>query len=145
MAINHDHRFTPQLVEACSAIMKSEELGALAKWIQISDVLMVNHIISERKLHVGEVLVSPSNKGGLGINAFNVHKNLKIITDIGTDKRALHKATCFEMHPEKGAASIEFNKRLIAAAQGLLAPLTVQDNQRLIERPHRSLEHPTTG
>ena len=67
----------------------------------------------------------PDNRGGAGLNAYDVHKNLATIKQIGADSEAVHRATCLEMAPagEMRDKQLLFNQGLIDRANGLLAPL----------------------
>ena len=68
----------------------------------------------------------PSNRGGLGLNPHNVHRNLRIIAKVGGDGSKLVGATAFELSGNKKTRQMQvaFNRNLIQQARGLLAPPT---------------------
>ena len=69
--------------------------------------------------------VHKANRGGLGLNPYNVHKNAANIITVGADRKALGNALACELapagHPKRGE-HIQFNVRLIEKSYGLLAP-----------------------
>ena len=101
-----DHRFTPEIVEQCTAILREDSMGALGKWNKIKKILEAANIITKRSLRISQVFVSPRNRGGTGINAYNVHRLLSLMIEAGVDLELLRKATCFEVNPSAGHLQI---------------------------------------
>lgn len=71
------------------------------------------------------VLVHPDNRGKLGLNPFNVHRNGAFIKRVGADRTQLTQATAFELSPmePKRSQQLKMNSDLISRSAGLLAPL----------------------
>ena len=87
-----DARFTPELIEWVDDIIEGKG-GSLTRWNKIWKRLSQAHITYKLKLSVWEVMVHPDNRGGLGVNTFDVHKILATIKQIGADPAAVHRAT----------------------------------------------------
>ena len=120
-----DSRITQQLVNTVQAIIDGPG-GSLTKWKRVMAELHKVNIPYTQHLSISEVMVHPENRGGLGLNTFNVHENLRAIKEIGADREAVHRATCFEMAPvgPDREAQIAFNNQLIERSSGQLAPLS---------------------
>lgn len=58
----------------------------------IMDLLEEQKISYKKPLEVEEIQVHPANRGGLGLNAFNAHRNGASIKSIGVDPDELAKA-----------------------------------------------------
>ena len=84
------------------------------------------------------MVVHPKNRGGLGLNAFNVDENGVVIMTIGCDADALRKSVCWEMpvDPEARAKVIKFNEKLIELSNGLLAQLTGSERYQTTSTSH---------
>ena len=94
-------------------------------WLDVLDILAKENITRRMKLNVDEVMVHSKNRGGIGVNHFNVHRNGARIVSIGIDPQELAKAVCFLMPPGPAKRQqIAFNQRLIDRSKGMLAPLT---------------------
>ena len=106
--------------------LEPDDIAILSKWNQVIMVLTDHGIAYERTLHVSELFVHPCNRGGLGLNQFNVHANMRTISHIGADISKLIGCACFEMSndPVTREMQIEFNADLIEQSQGMLAPAT---------------------
>ena len=112
--------------------------GALTKWNKIVTILRQKYISYKRLLRNVEVIVHPRNRGGLGVNAHNVHKNFAAIKAVGCDKEHLKKATAFELAPDPPAQgdAVEFNKLLVLRSGRLLAPLFGQERYVSVSCSH---------
>ena len=68
-------------------------------------------------------MVHWSNRDGLGLNAYNVHKNGGKIAGVGADLSELASPTAFELAPAGPTREkqLAFNDALIAASGGYLA------------------------
>ena len=64
------------------------------------ELLMENGIGRDVVMKPEEVLVHPSNRGGLLVNAYNAHKNGSMVRRVGANKKELHGAVCMEMSPD---------------------------------------------
>ena len=91
-----DQRFTPIVVTEGSTALNVKG-GALTKWNAFLGVMFKHSLAYKRTCSVDELAVHMANRGGLGLNAHNVHRNLAVIKSIGADREYLKKATAFEM------------------------------------------------
>ena len=80
-----DDRYTPELIAEINFVLESKG-GSLTKWNQIIKKLLSHKIAYKRIVKISEVMVHPKNRGGLGLNAHNVHRTLAIIVSVGADK-----------------------------------------------------------
>ena len=119
-----DSRVSPQLYKTVNDIIHGKG-GSLTKWNKVMKELWAANIPYKSKLTAWDILVHQENRGGLGLNAYQVHEILRTIKEIGADLEAVHRATCFEMPPPgpKRDALVAFNASLIERAAGILAKL----------------------
>lgn len=106
-----------------------DEMSLLAKWGLIKKMLVDANVAYFMEIHAGTILCHPKNRGGLGINHHNAHKNGATIVHVGADQDELTKATCFELsrNTAKRASQIGFNETMVAASEGMLAPVSGQE------------------
>ncbi len=134
--------FDPNMVAMINAILKdsSEDVGALTKWNQILRILFEYRIPYKRMVKLCELLVHPKNRGGLGLNAHDAHEILAKVKRVGADLEHLRKACAFEMSPlgVVRQSQIDFNKKLVASSQGLLAPVTGEERLLTVACSHFS-------
>ena len=90
---------TPSDIENNQALLSQDEkeVGVLALWRDIEEVLLNCGSACKREIHSDEIMCHPDNRGGMGINWYNAHRNLRLIKSVGVDIAKLTDATCFEM------------------------------------------------
>ena len=134
-----DARFNAGMISKINEIRQSK-VGTLTKWNDILKILVVAKIAYSRHVKINELLVHPKNRGGLGLNAHNVHQTMQDVKTAGADTDHLRKATAFEMYPmgPEKEAQLEFNSRLITLADGLLAPMTGDEKLLTVACSHFS-------
>ena len=95
-------------------------------WAEAAACLKKHGLMYERLLHTDEVFVHPDNRGKLGLNHHNVHRNIGKIKKVGGDGSKLVGATCFELSCETATRDrqVKFNLKLITQSNGMLAPAT---------------------
>ena len=137
-AAQADTRFTSEIIAKINSIMNNEKFGDLAKWNKVLSIFKEAKIAYSRNAKITEVLVSPKNRDGLGLNAYNVHECLATVLAIGTGHEHLREATAFEMCAVGGLRDeqITFNRQLISAAGGLLADLSGEERLCSISCSH---------
>ena len=107
-----------EVVQKMQAILAKtlEEMAVSSKWTAIVD-LLVEHKVAYtlKEVPPTEFLVHPQNRGKLGINAYNAHRNGSVIYKIGADLQLLGKATAFELSHEEGPrnTALNFNRQLV--------------------------------
>jgi hypothetical protein len=109
------------------SIMDDNAMPILSGLQKIMQLCVKHKVGWYAKHHPSEVACHESNRGRLGINPHNAHRNGARMHKIGCDPKLLEASACmFEMSrdPETKARQIAFNERLIAISGGLLAPLT---------------------
>ena len=121
--------YSKPLVDQVQAIIDGVNQGKVAPlsgYNDIADILKAQNIAKVQNLAVDAVLCHPSNRDTLGLNAWNVHRNGHMISQVGCDMNELQKAACFELcplNPKKGE-QIAWNEKMVASAAGLLAPVS---------------------
>ena len=117
----------PESLITCVDILIDGPRGCKAKWLDVKDCLLENGVTHyEEGVKSDELMVSSYNRGGLGVNAHDVHRQLLTIMNGGADPEKLLDATSHELAqsgPER-ERELEFNRKLIANSKGMLAPLT---------------------
>ena len=117
---------------------RKEMLGPTLHFWDIWNILEKNDGAKIVKLHSKRVVTHPSNRGTLGLNGHNCHRNGREIDKVGIDLNELNKACAFEMCPfePKRSEQINFNKKVIAQAKGLLADLNGKEDSMSIGTGH---------
>ena len=115
-----------------------EEAAILTKWNMVVKCLMDAGVACMRKVHPSELFCHPRNRGGLGLNHYNVHKNMRTIAHIGADESQLAGHACFEISTKEHIREkqIAFNLRLIKQAAGLLAGPTGKERYLTVGGGH---------
>ena len=126
------HTWLPTLIKAVQDIIDECRSGARAPISSPEDILEIlfeNQIARHEVVHHDLVFVHPSNRGGLGLNPFNAHRNGATMKTVGCDPKELDKSMVMEMSPVETLMSkqIHFNKRLIKASKGMLAQPTQRE------------------
>jgi hypothetical protein len=121
-----------QLVGQIKAIVRQDNavMGPLAKYNGIKTLLLEAKVGYYAELHVGTILVHPSNRGKTGLSHHNAHKNGLKIYNVGADLDLLKQACCQEMHPagsSKHEEQVLGNKKLVDASNRMLAPVTGEE------------------
>ena len=120
-SITFDPEFEKQLTELLDRVMPVNQ-----KWLACCKLLKDFKI--SYKLEKGlpkDFLVHLANRGGLGLNWHNAHKNGAVIFSVGADKSQLQAAFAFELGPSgtKRDQHMQFNLKLVEKSNGLLAPV----------------------
>ena len=112
-------------IDAVNVLMKKKtsEMPLNTQWSEILKVFADHKVSYKLKAHSGMILVHPRNRGGLGLNWHNAHRNGRKIVGVGGDLAELKNAICFELSTNTLIRNeqIDFNKELVKSANGLLA------------------------
>ena len=127
------HGYRPSLVKTVQLLIDGARDGTLAPitaYEDICDILRDEHIMVERTLDTDEVLVHTANRGTLGLNGYNVHRNGFELTKVGCDPKEMNKAAAFERSPlePKKSEQLGYNEKQIDLSRGMLAPLTGKES-----------------
>ena len=84
------------------------------------------------------VMVHPANRSGFGINAHNSHRIGALIKRVGADFDELKSCWLFEVSgvPKQREAQLDFNEKLVRAADGKLAPLNSAEKFLSVSKSH---------
>ena len=95
--------------------LPDKECAIGTRWAKIAEAMVKHGVSYERILHPRECFVHPHNRGKLGLNQHNVHRNLRLISKVGADGSKLVGATAFELSGEEKSRKqqIAFNTNLI--------------------------------
>ena len=135
------HGYSGQLLHDVQHIIDAVNRGELAPNIAHGDTsaMLTEHgIVKNKVLQVDELGVHPSNRGRLGLNGHNVHRNGHEVDKVGCDLKELNKAAAFELcslQPRRGE-QLAYNQKIIAGSKGLLAPLTGQESHLTVGTGH---------
>ncbi len=135
------HGYPPALVEKVERIIDAANVGDMppnTAYEDICELLFERGILKEKVLTVEEVMCHMTNRGTLGLNGHNVHKNGHEVDTVGCDLKELNKAACFEVCPLEPKRSEQFgwNQRLIDLNHGLLAPLFGKEHAMSVGTGH---------
>ncbi len=127
------HGIPPPLVREVQGMIDQWSKGELAPNTaneDIWDILVSNELGKVKLLHTDEVMCHMANRGTLGLNGHNVHRNGNDIDAVGCDPKLLNSAAAFEVCPFEPLRSQQFvyNRQLVAQAKGLLADLTGREH-----------------
>ena len=120
----HAHGYAAQLVHDVQAIIDDTNRGGIAPntaYEDISSMLTEHGIVKDKVLQVDELGVHPSNRGRLGLNGHNVHRNGHGVDRVGCDLKELSKAAAFELCPlqPRRGEQLAFNPKGHHGQQGL--------------------------
>ena len=120
---------TKQPVQRSSAMLTSSaqadlekilasDLGQLAKWQKIQKKLLDSDLAWYTVLSCDQLAVHPCNRGGSGVQPFEVHKKREMIVKNGADLGLLASSVCFELSPAeaKRQEQMHFNQALVNAS-----------------------------
>ena len=112
---------TPSVQADLEKILASD-LGQLAKWQKIQKKLLDSDLAWYTVLSCDQLAVHPCNRGGSGVQPFEVHKKGEMIVKNGGDLGLLASSVCFELSPAeaKRQEQMHFNQALVNASDGLL-------------------------
>jgi len=122
--------FYPQeLVDFISERIEMHRNGKLAPitaWKDCVDRLSKEKVAKQIVAEADDFIIHPSNRSGLGVNAYNVHRVGAMLRQIGVDPAELEKAVAFERMPTDPMKSsqVTFTQKLISSSKGMLAPMT---------------------
>ena len=135
------HGYSTVLVMNIQSILdraNKGEVPPITAYEDIWAILLDQKIVKEIDLPVDEIGCHPSNRGQLGLNGFNVHRNGREIDLVGVDLNELKKSACFELCPLEPQKSfqIKFNQSLVDKAKGLIAPLNGREDKLSVGTGH---------
>ena len=89
-------------------------------------------------MHVKDIMCHTANRGSLGLNGYNVHRNGHEVDKIGVDMKELGKARRFEVCPLEPtkSAQVNFNARIVEKTKGLLADLSGSETKLSVGTGH---------
>lgn len=91
---------TPELQTSLSNALKDTSKGIMGRWKTVLDVLLPSNVAYKAKVAPGHLLVHPQNRGGSGIQPFNMHQKGAKIVACGANFDLLIGSVAFEMNPE---------------------------------------------
>jgi hypothetical protein len=108
------------------ALKKSSTVELNIKVDKILQALIAQNVAYYTTALPEAFLVHPSNRGGLMLNHFDVHDKGNTMLKIGVQLSKLVESVAFEISndPIKRAHQLARNKDLVAASNGMLAPVT---------------------
>ena len=123
------HGYSPSLVAEIQAIIDDARDGKIPPNTAYEDIcerLIEKQVVTEEVLTCDKVACHPSNRSGMGLNGYNVHRNGAEVDRVGVDFKELNKAAAFQICPiePKKSEQLNWNRELAKSSKGLLAPLT---------------------
>lgn len=128
----------PAVKSEIEAIIASSA-GLLARWQKVQQKLVEVGLAWHAILTCDQLAVHPSNRGGSGVQPYEVHRKGEAIVAMGADMSMLGSAVCTELCPNisQRDAQISFNKKLVTASEGLLA-WTGKERYATLSKSHTS-------
>ena len=96
------HGFSDEIVNEVQLLIDFDPkcFGALQAWLSIVDVFRKNGIgHDEENVCADDCIVHTDNRGGLGLNAYDAHRNGDTALLAGADPQELAKALSIELCP----------------------------------------------
>ena len=116
-------------------IMESKS-GIMLQWKGIQKILLQNGLAYTQEISPDFFLVHPMNRGGTGINGYNMHSKGALICSTGADLSQLEGSVAFEMNPMKNKSQVAFTAALAKQAEGLIAYPTGQERFLTVSKSH---------
>ena len=135
------HGFSPNLVETVQQKIDAARRGDIgpntAFW-DIWQILADAGVAKKKRLHPKQVLCHTANRGTLGINGHNCHRNGNEIDKVGVDMNQLNEAVAFELCPlePRKSEQLNFNRKIVKQGKGLLADLNGQEDHLSVGTGH---------
>ncbi|CAE7274592.1 unnamed protein product [Symbiodinium sp. CCMP2592] len=111
--------------EVAALLESSQELGTKVE--KVVQVLTSAGLAYKRREPVTAMLVHPKNRGGLMVQPHDAHANGRVMLEAGLRRELLEAGSvCFEMSSDAALRESQYvaNERVVAAAEGMLAPVT---------------------
>jgi hypothetical protein len=118
----------PRVVaDEVNKVLAMQDCGPVTLWGIIRQILFHHKIMyTVQKASPNLFVVHPHNRGKLGVNPFNCHRNGAIIKRVGANLKLLEQATAFELPPlgtKEREVILANHSKIVARSKGLLAPL----------------------
>ena len=120
-------QMTDQFKGEFKAVLNAVNMTPNGKMQKLMDMLKAQNIsYSANQVHCSKLLVHQANRGGLGLDRFNVHKCGANILRVGANMNKLDAAVAIELAPNGAQhnANVKFNSMLVSKSEGMIAPLT---------------------
>ena len=135
------HGYPQALVVQVQALIDSANRGESPPNTVLEDICQIltdQKIMKEMHLNVDEVMIDMTNRGSLGVNAHNVHRNGNQVDAVGVDLKELNKSMCFELVPIEPYKSetLAYNEKQISKGKGMLAPLNGRESMTASSSNH---------
>ena len=126
--------------ERVQKVLDDSSLGELAKWKAISKYLLEEKILYKQCIKADQLLVHPQNRGGTGVQVFNLHAKGKRILECGCDTSLLVGSTCVEMNPDqaKRAEQARLTESIYAQYPDFIAPCSGHERFLTVSSSHVS-------
>ena len=133
---------TKKTISKINAILGLEAHGAapITTWNDVRDVLIAEGICYKQKIHTRNMLIHSSNRGTLGVNAHQAHRNGQTILKIGGDLDKLSNSCCFELPQDLDDRQrlIDFNHANVERANKMLARVNGTERHASVGGGHTS-------
>ena len=130
---------TPEQKQRIDTVLLDTSAGPLKKWKQLEQYLLEEKVAWKAELRCDVFLIHPSNRGGSGINIFNMHSKAKSILESGADKGRLKgTAVCFEVNPHKRQEQSKLTQQLHQAHGEYMACVSGQERYLSVSCSHLS-------
>ena len=113
----------PQVQRDLSSIKDDPALPINLKWAKLKEVLLQKGLAWVATLPPSQILVHPSNRGGIMLNSWDVHSKGATILQLGASLSKIQESVAIEMshNPAKQQDQVAANTRLVASSHGTLA------------------------
>lgn len=130
----------PQVKVKVQQMLDDSSLGNLAKWKKISAYLLEEKVMFQQQLTADELIIHPQNRGGMGVQVYNMHSKGKRILECGCDISLLNGSTCVEMHPNqsKKQAQCQVTAKLHQNHPDFIAPVSGKERFLSLSASHVS-------
>jgi hypothetical protein len=131
---------SPKVVAGVSAVLGDRNMGVVTQYNEIRKILMDANIAYRIPLHTDMFVVHPANRGKLGVNAHEAHRNGATIKRVGADLELLKKTTAFELPTSGERRDFILNNfdKIVKRSKGLLANRTGAERYASVGGGHTS-------
>ena len=117
-------------------ILGSNQQGLMVKWQNIQKVLLESGYAYRQEVAPEHFVVHPLNRGGTGINGYNMHAKGSLICNTGADLSQLGGAIAFEVNTSRKKDQIEFTMNLAMQSGGLIAKPSGMERFMTVSKSH---------
>ena len=119
----------PAVKASLAQLKDDDQLPINTKWAKLKECLLSHGLAWTSTEAPAQVLCHPKNRGGIMLNAWDVHSKGARLLDLGASLTKIDESVAFQLSQQATTRKeqLEANRMLEQGSQGALAPVTGQE------------------